>query len=67
LASPRALPPGEKYAYSSVGYAIAGAMTESATGASWEDLVKREVFKPLELSDAGFGPPKRNNERKGKE
>jgi Beta-lactamase class C and other penicillin binding proteins len=51
-------PPGEKYAYSNVGYTIAGAMAESATGASWEDLVKREVFKPLELNDAGFGPPK---------
>jgi CubicO group peptidase (beta-lactamase class C family) len=51
-------PPGEKYAYSNVGYTIAGAMAESATGVSWEDLVKREVFEPLELTGAGFGPPK---------
>jgi len=50
--------PGEKFAYSNVGYTIAGAMAESATGVSWEDLVKREVFEPLELKDAGFGPPK---------
>jgi CubicO group peptidase (beta-lactamase class C family) len=54
--------PGEKYAYSNVGYTIAGAMAETATGVSWEDLVKREVFKPLELSDAGFGPPKSADE-----
>lgn len=51
-------PPGEKFAYSNVGYTIAGAMAEIATGVSWEDLVKREVFEPLELQGAGFGPPK---------
>lgn len=50
--------PGEKYAYSNVGYTIAGAMAESATGVSWEELVKREVFEPLQLTGAGFGPPK---------
>lgn len=50
--------PGEKFAYSNVGYTIAGAMAENATGDSWDDLVKREVFKPLELTAAGFGPPK---------
>ncbi len=54
--------PGEKYAYSNVGYTIAGAMAESATGVIWEDLVKREVFEPLELTDAGFGPPKSPSE-----
>jgi CubicO group peptidase (beta-lactamase class C family) len=58
MAEKPAQPPGEKFAYSNVGYAIAGAMAESATGVSWEDLVKREVFEPLELKDAGFGPPK---------
>jgi CubicO group peptidase (beta-lactamase class C family) len=58
IAEKPAYPPGEKHAYSNVGYSIAGAMAETATGVSWEDLVKREVFKPLELSDAGFGPPK---------
>jgi CubicO group peptidase (beta-lactamase class C family) len=50
--------PGEKFVYSNVGYTIAGAMAESATGVSWDDLVKREVFEPLELKEAGFGPPK---------
>lgn len=54
--------PGESFAYSNVGYTIAGAMAESATGASWEDLVKREVFEPLALTDAGFGPPKSPSE-----
>jgi CubicO group peptidase (beta-lactamase class C family) len=58
IADKPAYPPGEKYAYSNVGYTIAAAMAEKVTGATWEDLVKREVFEPLELTEAGFGPPK---------
>lgn len=58
MAEKPAHPPGEKFVYSNVGFTIAGAMAESATGVSWEDLVKREVFEPLKLADAGFGPPK---------
>jgi CubicO group peptidase (beta-lactamase class C family) len=54
--------PGEKFAYSNVGYTIAGAMAEAATGVSWEDLVAREVFEPLALHGAGFGPPKSPSE-----
>ena len=55
-------PPGEKYAYSNVGYTVAGAMAEKATGANWQDLVKREVFEPLKLTGVGFGPPKSADE-----
>jgi CubicO group peptidase (beta-lactamase class C family) len=55
-------PPGKQFAYSSVGYTIAGAMAEKVTGATWEDLMKREVFEPLELNEAGFGPPKSADE-----
>ena len=62
IATKPANPPGEKYAYSNVGYTIAGAMAEKATGATWEDLVKREVFEPLKLTGAGFGPPKSPDE-----
>jgi CubicO group peptidase (beta-lactamase class C family) len=51
-------PPGKKFAYSNVDYSIAAAMAEKKTGATWEDLVKREVFEPLALRSAGFGPPK---------
>lgn len=58
LAGKPAHPPGETFEYSNVGYTIAGAMAESATGVSWDDLVKREVFEPLELTEAGFGPPR---------
>jgi CubicO group peptidase (beta-lactamase class C family) len=58
MASTPESPPGEKFAYSNVGYVIAGAMAEKVTGATWEDLVKREVFEPLKLTESGFGPPK---------
>lgn len=62
IADEPAYPPGEKYAYSNVGHAIAAAMAEKVTGANWEDLVEREVFEPLELASAGFGPPQSSDE-----
>jgi hypothetical protein len=54
--------PGSQFAYSNVSCAIAAAMAEKVTGDTWEELVKREVFEPLNLADAGFGPPKSADE-----
>lgn len=51
-------PPGDKSVYSSVGYTIAVAIAERTTGATWEELVQREVSEPLNLTGVGFGPPK---------
>lgn len=62
LAENPASPPGEEYVYSNVGYTIAAAMAEQATGDHWEELVKQEVFDPLGLADSGFGPPKSGDE-----
>lgn len=45
------------FLYSNAGYVVAGAMLEAATGESWEALVRREVFAPLGMDRAGFGPP----------
>ena len=45
------------FLYSNAGYVVAGAMLEAATGESWEDLMRREVFVPLGLGSAGFGAP----------
>ncbi len=61
IAEKPAYRPGRKFMYSNVGYTIAAAMAEKATGSTWEDLVKREVFEPLKLTEAGFGPPKSAN------
>ncbi len=44
-------------AYSNVGYAAAGAMIEHAAGASWEDLLRRELARPLGMKNVGFGYP----------
>lgn len=47
--------PGAKYLYSNLGYVVAGAMAEKAADASWEDLVRDLVFKPLGMASVGFG------------
>ena len=47
--------PGEKHLYSNWGYVIAGAMAERAAGKSWEQLMRDEVFAPLNMKSAGFG------------
>ena len=50
--------PGTTFQYSNLGYTIAGVFAEHVTGKSWEALIRKEVFTPLKLSTAGFGPPK---------
>ncbi len=49
-------PPGERFAYSNLGYTLAGAMIERTAGATWEELVATRIFDPLGLQTAGFGP-----------
>jgi CubicO group peptidase (beta-lactamase class C family) len=57
LAKKPAAAPGAKHQYSNYGYTIAGAMCERATRRSWEDLMRDELFTPLGMMTAGFGPP----------
>jgi D-alanyl-D-alanine carboxypeptidase len=45
------------FLYSNAGYVVVGAMLEAAGGTPWETLIAREVFAPLGLGTAGFGPP----------
>lgn len=52
-----AAPPGTKNIYSNAGFSIAGAMAERVTGKSWEQLIRSEIFVPLEMSTADFGAP----------
>jgi CubicO group peptidase (beta-lactamase class C family) len=49
--------PGGKYIYSNAGVATAGAMIEKIAGKSWEALMRAEIFEPLKMTSAGFGPP----------
>ena len=50
-------PPGQKYAYSNVGFVILGAIVERKTGHPWEDEIATRLFKPLGMTTAGFGFP----------
>lgn len=50
-------PSGQTFEYSNNGYVVAGAMLEAATGTSWQTLMQNEVFAPLGITTAGFGPP----------
>jgi CubicO group peptidase (beta-lactamase class C family) len=53
---PLATKPGTKFAYSNLGYTIAGAILERVTKKTWEELVVERIFTPLQLHTAGFGP-----------
>jgi CubicO group peptidase (beta-lactamase class C family) len=48
--------PGERFEYSNLGYTLAGAIMERITGKTWEELVVAQIFDPLKLTSAGFGP-----------
>ena len=50
-------PCGERFAYSNVGYTIAGHIAETVAGKAYESLLRERVFAPLGLASAGFGPP----------
>jgi len=50
-------PPDEVMLYSNVGYTLAGVMMETVTRRSFVDLMKEMVFRPLNLSAAGYGAP----------
>ncbi len=56
LALPAAGKPGEKFAYSNLGYIVAGAMIERAAGSTWEELMHEMLFEPMGLKTAGIGP-----------
>jgi CubicO group peptidase (beta-lactamase class C family) len=49
--------PDNSVYYSNSGYIMAGAMLEKIAGKSYELLMIKEIFKPLGLHTAGFGPP----------
>ncbi len=46
-----------KFSYSNVSYVVLGAIIETKTGKSWEEIIERQIFRPLEMTSAGFGAP----------
>jgi len=55
LEAPPRVQPGT-FEYSIGGFSIAAAMLEQATGRSFEELLRTEVFEPLGMEGCGFGP-----------
>jgi len=55
--------PGTKKVYSNAGYGIAAAMAERVTGKSFESLMRKRLFKPLEMKSAGFGWAAKTNSK----
>lgn len=51
--------PGTTWAYSQMGYTMAGAMIERAAGMTWEELISRRLFDAMGLTSAGLGPQSR--------
>ncbi|GGL99510.1 serine hydrolase [Streptomyces fumigatiscleroticus] len=49
-------PPGRRFHYSNPGYTVLGALVEEVRGASWEDVLRREVLDPLGLDRTSVRP-----------
>lgn len=45
------------FAYANINFIVLGAAIEQATGQSWEEVMRAEMFAPLEMTSAGFGAP----------
>jgi len=55
-------PPPERrgvYRYGNLNYVLVGAAIEQAADVTWEEAMRGELFAPLRLAEAGFGPPPR--------
>lgn len=46
-----------EYVYSNSGYVVAAYMAERVAKRPWEELMRTQVFQPLELRSTGFGWP----------
>ena len=57
LGEPPATPPGNAFAYSNTGYLVLGAIVEAVQGRPWETVIQTDLFAPLGMAAAGFGPP----------
>ncbi|HOJ51240.1 MAG TPA: serine hydrolase domain-containing protein [Syntrophales bacterium] len=53
---PLTFQPGSQFAYSNMGYTIAGAMIERRAKKTWDELIVECFFTPLKLKTAGLGP-----------
>ncbi len=57
--------PGERYAYSNLGYSLLGRAIESVTGLNYEDAVKQKLLTPLGIDRMYVGRTLRSEAREG--
>jgi D-alanyl-D-alanine carboxypeptidase len=50
------MPPGQEFAYSNLGYMLLGSLIERVTGKSYDEAVRRAVFKPARMTRTGTEP-----------
>ena len=53
---PHRHPGGRRFHYSNPGFTLLGALVEQVRGASWEDVLRREVLEPLSLDRTTWHP-----------
>lgn len=46
--------PGEKWEYTNLGYIVLGYLVEKISGQTYEEFVRENIFKPLEMKDSGL-------------
>ena len=46
--------PGEKSAYTNVGYMVLGAVIEEVSGETYEDYVRNHILAPLQMNQTDF-------------
>ncbi len=54
MASALQSPPGERHAYSNVGYSLLAAVVEVASGRSFETFLRERLFRPAGMSASGY-------------
>jgi CubicO group peptidase (beta-lactamase class C family) len=55
LSEPPVNKPDSTFLYSNRSYAVAGAMAERVANDSWETLMQKRIFDPLDMQTCGFG------------
>ncbi len=54
MSFPCASKPGEIHRYNNAGYAMLAAVIEKASGGSFEEYMRKEIFAPVRMTDTGF-------------
>lgn len=65
MGQPLDFDPGERMAYSNLGYLVLGRIIEAATGRKYEEVVKKEILAPLGIKEMKLGRALIENRHQG--